>query len=137
MQANRNKIFLRGQVSAPPISSHINHGVEYLMIPLAVRRLSGAEDTLHVVAAQEQLANLVLEPGAPLTVRGEVRTFNNRSGVGRRLVVSVFARELSQEEKREVLSAVRRLADRLGAPESPCPGMTLEARATIPGRGWQ
>ena len=46
-------------------------------------------------------------------------------------------RELSQEEKREVLSAVRRLADRLGAPESPCPGMTLEARATIPGRGWQ
>ncbi len=98
MQANRNKIFLRGQVSAPPISSHINHGVEYLMIPLAVRRLSGAEDTLHVVAAQEQLANLVLEPGAPLTVRGEVRTFNNRSGVGRRLVVSVFARELSQED---------------------------------------
>ena len=27
-----------------------------------------------------------------------MRTFNNRSGVGRRLVVSVFARELGQEE---------------------------------------
>ena len=27
-----------------------------------------------------------------------MRTFNNRSGVGSRLVVSVFARELSQEE---------------------------------------
>ena len=48
-------------------------------------------------------------------------------------------RELSQEEKGEVLAAVQRLADRLGArvPEIPCPGMTLEARATIPGRGWQ
>ena len=97
MQTN-NKILLRGRLDAPPAFSHSNHGVEYLMIPLAVRRLSGAEDTLHVVAAQEQLANLVLEPGAPLTVRGEVRTFNNRSGVGRRLVVSVFARELSQED---------------------------------------
>ena len=45
-------------------------------------------------------------------------------------------KELSQEEKREVLSAVRRLADRLGAPESPCPGMTLEARASFPGQSW-
>ena len=97
MQTN-NKILLRGRLDAPPAFSHSNHGVEYLMIPLAVRRLSGAEDTLHVVAAQEQLANLVLEPGAPLTVRRAVRTFNNRSGVGRRLVVSVFARELSQED---------------------------------------
>ena len=48
-------------------------------------------------------------------------------------------RELSQEEKGEVLAAVQRLADRLGSrvPEVPHPGMTLEARATIPGRGWQ
>ena len=38
------------------------------------------------------------EEDSPLTVRGEVRTFNNRSGVGSRLVVSVFARELSQED---------------------------------------
>lgn len=45
-------------------------------------------------------------------------------------------KELSQEEKQEVLSAVQRLADRQGIPERPCPGMTLEARATIPGRGW-
>ena len=45
-------------------------------------------------------------------------------------------KELSQEEKQAVLSAVQRLADRQGIPECPCPGMTLEARATIPGRGW-
>lgn len=45
-------------------------------------------------------------------------------------------KELSQEEKQEVLSAIQRLTDRQGIPERPCPGMTLEARATIPGRGW-
>ena len=65
MQANKNKILLRGRLDALPTPSHVNHGVE---------------------------------PGSPLTVQGEVRTFNNRSGVGRRLVVSVFARTLSQEE---------------------------------------
>ena len=98
MQANKNKILLRGRLDALPTPSHANHGVEYFMLPLAVRRLSGAEDLLHVVAAREQLDAFPLEPGSPLTVQGEVRTFNNRSGVGRRLVVSVFARTLSQEE---------------------------------------
>ena len=98
MQANKNKILLRGRLDALPTPSHVNHGVEYFMLPLAVRRLSGAEDLLHVVAAREQLDAFPLEPGSPLTVQGEVRTVNNRSGVGRRLVVSVFARTLSQEE---------------------------------------
>ena len=76
----------------------MNHGVEYFLLPLSARRLSGAEDRLNVIAAKEQLSGLSLKEGSPLTVRGEVRTFNNRSGVGSRLVVSVFARELSQEE---------------------------------------
>ena len=99
MQTNNNRIFLRGRLAASPTLSHVNHGVEYLMLPLAVCRLSGAEDRLHVVAAREQLdALLPLAAGSPLTVLGEVRTFNNRSGVGSRLVVSVFARTLAQDE---------------------------------------
>ena len=97
MQTN-NKILLRGRLSAPPAPSHVNHGVEYFLLPLSARRLSGAEDHLNVIAAKEQLSGLSLKEGSSLTVRGEVRTFNNRSGVGSRLVVSVFARELSQEE---------------------------------------
>ena len=99
MQTNNNKIFLRGRLAAPPSLSHVNHGVEYMLLPLSVCRLSGAEDTLRVVASREQLSALPpLDAGSPLTVSGEVRTFNNRSGVGSRLVVSVFAKTLSQEE---------------------------------------
>lgn len=98
MQTN-NKILLRGRLDAPPAFSHSNHGVEYLTFPLAVRRLSKTEDRLNIVVAREQLNALPpLEEGSPLTVEGEVRTFNNRSGVGSRLVVSVFARALSQED---------------------------------------
>ena len=99
MQTNNNKIFLRGRLAAPPSLSHTNHGVEYMLLPLSVCRLSGAEDTLHVIASREQLSALPpLDAGSPLTVSGEVRTFNNRSGVGSRLVISIFARSLSQEE---------------------------------------
>ena len=97
MQTN-NKILLRGRLSAPPAPSHVKHGGGNFILTLSARRLSGAEDHLNVIAAKEQLSGLSLKEGSPLTVRGEVRTFNNRSGVGSRLVVSVFARELTQEE---------------------------------------
>ena len=56
MQTNKNRIFLRGRLAAPPVPSHTNHGVQYYTLPLTVRRLSGAEDRLNVVASQEQLA---------------------------------------------------------------------------------
>ena len=99
MQTNNNKIFLRGRLTSPPAPSHSNHGVEYFTLPLAVRRLSGAEDRLNVMASREQLEEFSsLEPDSPLSVQGEVRTFNNRSGVGSRLVVSVFARRLFWDE---------------------------------------
>lgn len=47
-------------------------------------------------------------------------------------------KELLPEEREAVLAAIRRLAERQGnpAPESPSPGLTLEARASFPGRGW-
>lgn len=95
---NENKILLRGTLSRMPSPSHVNHTVQYDLLPLTVPRLSGAEDRLNVVAAQHLLEGLDLYEGAPLTVRGEVRTFNNRSGVGSKLVVSVFAKTLTQEE---------------------------------------
>ncbi len=98
---NENKILLRGRLEGEPVLSHTNHGVDYFLLPVRVRRLSGAEDRLNAVASREQLEPLNLEPGDLVTIRGEVRTFNNRSGVGSRLVVSVFVRELTRGEGEE------------------------------------
>ena len=95
---NENKIFLRGRLSGPPAPSHVNHATQYFLLPLTVVRLSGTEDRLNVIAARPLLEGLDLSPGASLTISGEVRTFNNRSGVGSKLVVSVFAKSITQEE---------------------------------------
>ena len=91
---NENRILLRGTVETLPVLSHENHGIRYYMLPLAVRRLSGAEDRLNVIASEEQLRLLKVKAGDRLTVRGEVRTFNNRSGEGRRLIISVHVQTL-------------------------------------------
>ena len=54
MQTNKNRIFLRGRLAAPPVPSHTNNGVQYYTLPQTVRRQSGAEDRLNVVASQER-----------------------------------------------------------------------------------
>ena len=95
---NENRILLRGRLEGKPLLSHSNHGVQYYILPLEVRRLSGTSDHLPVMLSASQLEAVQPRDGERLTVRGEVRTFNNRSGVGRRLVVSVFAREVCREE---------------------------------------
>ena len=100
--ADLNRIRLHGRVEELPTLSHVNHGVAFHRFSLRVARLSGAEDLINVVAPQELLSRCPpLEPGQELTVTGEVRTFNNRSGEGRRLIISTFARELRPERGEE------------------------------------
>lgn len=94
-----NHISLHGRVGASPVASHSNHGVDFFLFPLVVCRLSGVEDRVNVVASREMLDQCGgLEPEQEVTVQGEVRTFNNRSGEGSRLIISVFARSLWQEQ---------------------------------------
>lgn len=95
---NRNHIVLHGRAVEGPERSHVNHGETYLIFPLAVCRLSGTEDRLNIVVPERLLMDCSVEPGDEVSVWGEVRSFNNRSGVGSRLVITVFARELRREQ---------------------------------------
>ena len=104
-----NRMVLHGRVAQPPALSHRNHEVEFFSFPLAVSRLSGVADQVNVVASRALLDGCGwLERGEEITVHGEVRTFNNRSGVGSRLIISVFAKELlleqGEDENRLLLS---------------------------------
>ena len=92
---NENRALLCGTVAGEPVLSHETHGVSYDVFPLSVPRLSGAEDRLNVVAARPLLTDCPLAPGDRVEVQGEVRSFNNRTGPGSRLVITLFARSLS------------------------------------------
>ena len=104
-----NRISLQGQVAGAPVLTHQNHGVDYYTVPLRVPRLSGAEDVLNLVTDRRQPECWI--PGQWLYVEGEVRSYNNRSGVGPRLVITVLVRsavlcEESEGENRLVLGGV-------------------------------
>lgn len=91
---NENHIVLTGIVGGAAVLSHENHGITYFQFPLCVERLSGAEDVLNVVVARSVLERCPVRPGETVLAEGEVRSYNNRSGTGNKLVITVYARVL-------------------------------------------
>ena len=93
-----NRAELRGVLAAAPAFSHTSRGERFYVFPLETRRLSGTADTINVIARESLLRSAeVLEAGR-LYVAGELRSFNNKSGVGAKLVISLFAREIAFDE---------------------------------------
>lgn len=95
---NENRATLRGAVAAAPAPSHENHGIWYDAFPLTVQRLSGAEDRVNVILAHTMAQKLDLQPGREVEIEGEVRSFNNKSGRGSRLVITLYARTVRPAE---------------------------------------
>lgn len=92
MERKENLVILRGTAAETPVLSHRSRGLDFYRFPLAVPRLSGREDRL----------NILIPTGLPLPqagdyveVRGEARSFNNRSGTGNRLVITVLAQAVT------------------------------------------
>ena len=98
MEQFENQIMLRGDLLGLPEFSHENHGKRFCRFLLEVERLSGAMDTLPIVAREELLHAYELCPGLRLTVRGQVRSHNHSDESGRHLMIFVFACDLCPEE---------------------------------------
>lgn len=89
-----NYAMLRGTLAQAPCFSHENRGEKFYQFPLEVLRLSGAADTINVIVRRELAESVAPENAQKLCVSGELRSFNNKSGEGPKLIISVFAREL-------------------------------------------
>ena len=94
MENSQNYVELWGTADGAPEFSHENHGESFYRFPLRVERLSGQSDTPPILVSQSLLNSLEVAEGTPLRVVGQLRSFNNRSGRGRRLVISVFAQSI-------------------------------------------
>ena len=104
MDESRNILCLRGTAVGEPIYSHENHGRKFYRFPISVRRLSGQVDTLPVVTPLEPIAQLLPLTGQQLLLEGQLRSFNNRSGSGSRLVITVYPRILIPTEEDDLNS---------------------------------
>ncbi len=98
MERGNNQAVLCGQVGGVPQPSHESHGIRYITFPLEVERLSGQVDTINVVAVDSLIEGLYLHEGEQVEVVGEVRSFNNKSGWGSRLVITLYACTIQPSE---------------------------------------
>ncbi len=89
-----NRAELCGTVVSPPRYSHDSRGIRFFTFPLETRRLSGTSDTLNIILRESMLDPELIRDGGRVRVVGELRSFNNRSGVGNRLILTIFARDL-------------------------------------------
>ena len=94
MEQYTNRILLRGDLLGMPEYSHENHGRKFYRFFLEVPRLSGAIDTLPVVAELALLEGLDLRLGERMTVQGQIRSHNHTDETGRHLMIFAFANSI-------------------------------------------
>jgi single-stranded DNA-binding protein len=92
---NENQAVLVGEAVTEPEYSHTSHGEDYFRIPVKSLRMSGAEDVVNIIASRSLLSRYTVRAGERICVTGELRSYNNNSGVGSRLVITIFAQELT------------------------------------------
>ena len=98
MEHTTNSITLRGSLLELPELSHENHGKRFFRFLLEVPRLSGAVDTLPVIAEESLLGQIDPSGGEYLTVKGQIRSHNCRTENSRRLLIFVFAESIVAED---------------------------------------
>ena len=98
MEHTANQITLRGSLTSLPEFSHENHGKRFFRFLLEVPRLSGAVDTLPVIAEESLLGQIDPSGGEYLTVTGQIRSHNCRTETSRRLLIFVFADSIVAED---------------------------------------
>ncbi len=106
MEQSTNHILLRGSLVALPEFSHENHGRKFYRFSLSVPRLSGAVDTLPILAEEAVLNSIDLSGGEMLTVTGQIRSHNVRTEGRRKLLIFVFAASIVAEDGEPINEAL-------------------------------
>ncbi|MBE7036864.1 MAG: single-stranded DNA-binding protein [Ruminococcaceae bacterium] len=93
-----NEAFAVGVVSGYLTYSHDVHGERFYRFMLRSDRLSENADLICVTVSEKMLTEISIDVGKRLKIRGQYRSYNNYTGEGNKLVLTLFAKELSEAE---------------------------------------
>lgn len=91
-----NKVYLQGIVESVPELNHTVKDEEFYGFNLTVSRLSGQNDIIPVIMAKNLLDLYNIKKGDYLAVRGQFRSFNKLENERRKLILSVFVKEVCE-----------------------------------------
>lgn len=94
-----NEARLVGVVCSDLEYSHSVHGESFYKVRVASARISENEDEIIVTISERLLEGVDLEPGMKVCVIGQFRSYNNYSGEGSKLILTLFAKEFFLTEE--------------------------------------
>jgi len=100
-----NHLVLVGKVTSDKRFSHEIYGEKFYIFDLAVPRLSGNADIIPITVSERLLSINDLAIDAKITVEGQFRSYNSYENEKNRLVLTVFAKEITfmpDEEELEI-----------------------------------
>lgn len=89
-----NNVTLTGVLCAEPTFSHEVYGEKFFDTQICVKRLSGLDDVLPL-SLSEHLLKPFVKNGAEVTVIGQFRSYNKLEEGRSRLMLTVFARDIT------------------------------------------
>lgn len=91
-----NKVFLQGVVETIPELNHMVKDEEFYGFNLSVSRLSGQTDIIPIIISKQMVDLFNIKKGDYLAVRGQFRSFNKIENEKRKLILSVFVKEVCE-----------------------------------------
>ena len=91
-----NKVYLQGVVSTPPELNHMVKDEEFFGFNLMVARLSGQNDIIPIIISKRLVDFYNIKNGDCLALRGQFRSFNKLENEKRKLILSVFVKEVCE-----------------------------------------
>ncbi|MDY3920233.1 MAG: single-stranded DNA-binding protein [Candidatus Limivivens sp.] len=96
-----NQVSIMGRVASEFVFSHEVFGEGFYMLDLLVKRLSDSSDRIPVMISERLIDVTQDYQGEYIQVEGQFRSYNRHEEKKNRLVLSVFAREVSFVEEED------------------------------------
>ena len=99
--SENNHLVLVGKVVSEKNYSHEMYGEKFYVFNLEVVRLSSTVDIIPITVSERLLTTIDLEIGKKVRVEGQFRSYNNYENERNRLILTVFAKEVIEQEENE------------------------------------
>ena len=96
-----NYLVLIGKIISDKTFSHEIYGESFYVFNLEVPRLSGNEDIIPITISERLIANFDLTIGRKVVIEGQFRSYNSYENEKNRLVLTVFAKNVTLLEDQE------------------------------------
>ncbi len=110
--SENNHLVLVGNITSEKKYSHEIYGEKFYVFNMEVVRLSSTTDIIPITVSERLLTDIDLTIGKKVSVEGQFRSYNNYENEKNRLILTVFAKEITEikesdeEEQEEVTNEV-------------------------------